>query len=85
MFESIDKLLLLLHFELAHDLANRELERAQAADVGDVDVQKTLERGPLTNFGRRIVVVVQHLFQAGAQALEDALRDKDAELVFEVI
>ena len=47
----VDQLLLLFHFGLAHDLANGELERAQAADVGDVDMQQTVQSGPLTDVG----------------------------------
>ena len=34
----LNQILLQLHLGIAHDLANGKLERAQAADVGDVDM-----------------------------------------------
>ena len=44
-----EKLLLLLHLVLAHDLADGDLQRSQTADMSDVQVQETLEGKSLTD------------------------------------
>jgi len=78
-----DKLGLILQFRFAHHLANRELKRAKAFNMRDVDVQETFKRGAQTNIRILASVLLQYLFQAAAQNPEHAFRNVDAVFVLQ--
>ena len=73
-----DKLVLILQLRFAHHIANRELKRAKAFNVRDVDVQETFKRGTQTNISILASVLLQYFYQAAAQNLEHTFRNVDA-------
>ena len=66
-----------------HEMAQFDLDGAQAANVGDVNVEQTLERESLHSVQASLLEFLQHLGQGLSQLDELVQRDVDAEFAFE--
>lgn len=73
LVEPLNQFFLRFHLINAHELADRDLEGTQAADVGDVDVEQTFESRSLRDVSLFHDVVVQNFGQSQSQLLKGAL------------